>query len=159
MATAGLYGVGVEEKVDRTTIVPHAHQRYRAADIPFEEYLYHAAIQRRAEAHGLGISDSVKGAHTPSNSSDSEAITAGDKHWFNGLSEKKGPNVNLEQRLPEALAADDYSDLTPDQMERVNASRALRRATWASVFYLITTVSICAYHFISPSALFLAIRY
>lgn len=63
-----------------------------------------------------------------------------EKTWFNQLSEKKGPNVNLEQRLPTSLQADDFTDLTPDQIERVNASRALRRATWASVFYLITTV-------------------
>lgn len=144
MATAGLYGAGVEEKVDRTIV---SHQPLHAADIPFEEFLYHAAVQRRAEAHGLGIADAAKGSHTQSHSSDSEAITAADKHWFNGLSEKKGPNVNLEQRLPEALPVDDYSGLSADEMERINASRALRRATWASVFYLITTVSIHLHRF------------
>lgn len=153
MATAGLYQTGVEEKVDAHVPQQSSHH-IRATDIPFEEYLYHAAAQRRAEQSGSGISDAVKGAHhTDSNSSDSEAVAPPlEKRWFGQLSEKKGPNVNLEQRMPEHLAVDDYSNLTADEVERVNASRALRRATWASVFYLITTVSIDFHFAFTPHA-------
>lgn len=109
-------------------------------DVPFEEYIYHAAVQRRAEE--AGTTQQLHGIDTPPEKGTPQMLAAppSKENWFNTLSEKKGPNVNLEQRLPANLEADDFTDLTPDQIERVNASRALRRATWASVFYLITTV-------------------
>lgn len=38
-----------------------------------------------------------------------------------------------------AAAYDDLADLSEDARERINARRALRQASWAAVFYLITT--------------------
>lgn len=145
MATANA-GISVVPQVDAVEY-PYTQERIHGNDVPFEEYIYRAAVQRRAEQSGLDLSGSAKANHTNSHSSsekhDYEAAAAPlDKTWFNQLSEKKGPNVNLEQRIPEALPVDDFANLTPDEMERVNASRALRRATWAAVFYLITTVSV-----------------
>lgn len=139
MATAGMFQSAEEAKVDLAQ--PPAHYVVPASSIPFEEYLYHAAIQRRAEAQGYGISDVAKGAHTASDSDHEAVIHPVDEKrgWFGKLSEAKGPNVNLEQRLPDSLPADDFSDLSPHEVERANASRALRRASWSAVFYLITT--------------------
>jgi amino acid permease len=53
--------------------------------------------------------------------------------WFHGLSAHKGPNVNIDVTGVEPPSP------TADEEERENASRALRLASWASVFYLITT--------------------
>lgn len=58
----------------------------------FEEYLYYAAIQRRAEEVPVDVHDVISA-----------------------------------------------QSLNEDQAERVNALRALRSASWASIFYLITT--------------------
>lgn len=140
MAAAGSHQTGVEEPADTPLeYQDKTHVHTTSSEVPFEEFLYHAAAQRCAEARGHGISDVVKDSLT--DSSASEEAPSGEKHWFNTLSEKKGPNVNFEQRIADAVPIDDCSNLTADEIERINASRALRRATWASVFYLITTVS------------------
>jgi hypothetical protein len=91
--------------------------------VPFEEYLIHAAAQRRTEALPEGH---AHGESAPANY---------ENHPLSRWSEKKGVNVDI---VPTG-SSDDLSDLTPDELERVNANRALRRATWAAVFYLITT--------------------
>ncbi|KXN81080.1 N amino acid transport system protein [Leucoagaricus sp. SymC.cos] len=56
------------------------------------------------------------------------------KKWYNKLSDYKGPNVNIDpnQQYPEV-------PLTQEEEERAAASRSMRLASWASVFYLITT--------------------
>ncbi|KAG6900814.1 hypothetical protein C0993_000133 [Termitomyces sp. T159_Od127] len=81
-------------------------------DVVFEEYLYCAAIQRRAE-------DSPSGT-------DNQEKTS----WVAKFS--KDVNIDVTVR--------DANDLSViEDSEKVNAFRALRTASWASVFYLITT--------------------
>ncbi|TFK32210.1 transmembrane amino acid transporter protein-domain-containing protein [Crucibulum laeve] len=87
--------------------------------IAFEEYLHYAALQRRVEA-GLG---NEKVEHPIDEK----------KSWFHRLSDHKGANVNVDVH-----EAND-PPMTEFQQERADASRALRLASWASVFYLITT--------------------
>lgn len=99
-------------------------------NVPFEEYLYHAAAQRRAEEAG---DDENHTANLPAGN------IAAEQGLFHRFYEKKGANVDVQVKA----VRDDYSDLTPDEVERVNASRALRRASWAAVFYLITTEYVC----------------
>jgi hypothetical protein len=50
----------------------------------------------------------------------------------NGMGEKPTEKANFKNVV--AVEA-----LTPDEQERLNARRALRSASWAAVFYLITT--------------------
>lgn len=90
-------------------------------NVEFEDYLYFAAVQRRAE-------DLLLHGATP------EAEKVLKSNWFNRLSEHKGPNVNVNVQ-----AIDNPIPPTADELERETASRALRLASWASVFYLITT--------------------
>lgn len=104
------------------------HDSFSAYDLPsanveFEDYLYFAAIQRREE--DLAIMPM---------SSNPEIEKDEKRNWFNRLSEHKGPNVNVTVR-----PGDTPAPPTADELERENASRALRLASWASVFYLITT--------------------
>ena len=87
--------------------------------VEFEDYLYYAAVQRRAEDLAM----------LPTGS-EIEVKTS----WFNRLSEHKGPNVNINVH-----EVDNVIPPTADELERENASRALRLASWSSVFYLITT--------------------
>ena len=101
------------------------HDSFSAYDIPntkveFEDYLYFAAVQRRDEDIATLTT--------------SEIEKAGKSNWFNRLSEHKGPNVNINVN-----AIDNPIPPTADELERETASRALRLASWASVFYLITT--------------------
>ena len=87
-------------------------------NVEFEDYLYFAAVQRREEDLATGF--------------ESEKVDK--SNWFNRLSEHKGPNVNVNVH-----AIENPIPPTADELERENASRALRLASWASVFYLITT--------------------
>jgi hypothetical protein len=91
-----------------------------STNVEFEDYLYFAAIQRREEDL----------ATMPT----SEIEKVEKSNWFNQLSEHKGPNVNVNVN-----AINNPIPPTADELERENASRALRLASWASVFYLITT--------------------
>lgn len=91
-----------------------------SSTIVFEDYLHHAAIQRRAEdGHVLSTDEDNK------------------ENWFYRLSTHKGPNVNVDVR--HAHNGQSNESVNPTDEERVNALRALRTASWASVFYLITT--------------------
>ena len=58
----------------------------------------------------------------------------GKGNWLTQLSEHKGPNVNIDVRNVENPTLP-----TADELERENVSRALRLASWSTVFYLITT--------------------
>jgi hypothetical protein len=88
--------------------------------VVFEEFLHYAAIQRRSEELSF----------RPDSSEPLE-----DKgNWFSRLSQQKGPNVNVDVRNASSITS-----LDEDEAERTNALRALRSASWASIFYLITT--------------------
>lgn len=101
------------------------HDTFSAYDPPntnveFEDYLYFAAVQRREEDLATMPTSEIGGVDK--------------SNWFNRLSEHKGPNVNVNVH-----AIVNPIPPTADELERENASRALRLASWASVFYLITT--------------------
>ncbi|KAF8071821.1 hypothetical protein FPV67DRAFT_1667278 [Lyophyllum atratum] len=84
--------------------------------VVFEDYLHYAAIQRRFEDGHL----------TP------EAPEK-KRNWMSKLSDHKGPNINVDVRSAS------NPNVSEENTERINALRALRTASWASVFYLITT--------------------
>ena len=93
----------------------------QALGVEFEEYLYYAALQRRAEDQAGRSSSSESSAEKRS--------------WFNQLSDHKGPNVNINvSHVKEGIVP-----TTEDEAERMNALRALRVTSWMAVFYLITT--------------------
>jgi hypothetical protein len=91
--------------------------------VEFEDYLYFAAIQRREEDLATLTTSQVEYVEK--------------SNWFNRLSEHKGPNVNVN--VHDINALEHPIPPTIDELERENASRVLRLASWASVFYLITT--------------------
>ncbi|KAG5341103.1 hypothetical protein C0989_011556 [Termitomyces sp. Mn162] len=80
------------------------------SDIIFEEYLHYAAVQRRLE-------DGSQGIDAP-----------GRRGWIARLSK----NLNVDVR-------DTKDPNVVENSERINASRAMRAASWSSIFYLITT--------------------
>ncbi|CAK5283068.1 unnamed protein product [Mycena citricolor] len=86
------------------------------APVALETYLYYAALQRAAEA-----------------GSDANPHSGGFNSWLNGRSAHKGPNANIDA----APHLEKHRGITLS--ERETASRALRLASWSSVFYLITT--------------------
>ncbi|PPR06113.1 hypothetical protein CVT24_004213 [Panaeolus cyanescens] len=88
-----------------------------STEVVFEDYLHYAAIQRAEEDRAAKIETSSR-----------------TNHWFHQLSAHKGPNVNIDGENAQA-----GSEMTITEEERANASRALRLASWAMVFYLITT--------------------
>lgn len=88
--------------------------------VVFEEYLHYAALQRHAEST----------VGTPN----SDGQVERENEWFKKLSSHKGANIDIDpqRRYPEI-------PMTEEQEERAAASRSMRLASWASVFYLITT--------------------
>ncbi|KAJ6591491.1 transmembrane amino acid transporter protein-domain-containing protein [Mycena vulgaris] len=82
--------------------------------VPFEAYLHFAALRRSEEAS--------------SGPPDSRFST-----WVGGLSSHKGANVNIDA----APHLESHWEIPLSEKE--TASRALRLASWSSVFFLITT--------------------
>lgn len=103
--------------------------------VSFEEYHYYAGLTRAAEQADVGpiaTGSGRTGIWTtifPSKSGKGNMIQNGEPIAGNGLDEEK-KNLNLSSRQNRMSISDD---------EWINASRAMRTATWASVFYLITT--------------------
>jgi hypothetical protein len=90
----------------------------------FEDYLHFAALQRLAEKT---VTTAI-----PADEAKEQPQEKG--NWFTRLSDHKGQNVNVDVRSVENPAPP-----TADELERENTSRALRLASWSTVFYLITT--------------------
>jgi hypothetical protein len=90
----------------------------------FGEYLEHAVRSREyeEEQHAAGGGKRRAGF----------AGIIPDGGQGNGMGEKPTEKANFKNVV--AVEA-----LTPDEQERLNARRALRSASWAAVFYLITT--------------------
>ncbi|GJJ74731.1 hypothetical protein EMPS_07089 [Entomortierella parvispora] len=84
---------------------------------PFEEFLHYSLIQRTREEHEAG------------------KIQGGDSYSspFGKYANMKLPIAAVTDLEPEAAV------MTPEELERSNARRALRQAGWAAVFFLITT--------------------
>lgn len=85
-------------------------------EVVFEDYLYYAALQRREEDVGW--------QSLPNSSEENEK-----KAWFSAVVAVTVPKADPSE-LP---------SMTEDEIERANASRAMRIASWTSAFYLITT--------------------
>lgn len=88
----------------------------------FEDYLHYAALQRREEDIQSNIDPNIAG-----------------RSWLNRLSAHKGPNVIVDINARGGDEGSMMDSMTVTEAERVNALRALKSASWASVFYLITT--------------------
>ena len=102
----------INEKGDHDS-ASHVPEGGRSSEVVFEDFLHYAALQRLEE-------EGPKPENSKSN-------------WFYRLSEHKGPNINVDVSQAKSIP------MTEDEEERANASRALRLASWASIFYLITT--------------------
>jgi amino acid permease len=89
-------------------------------EVPLEEFLHYALIQRtRDEAL-------VKGA--------------GSEGFEGAYPNPYGKHSNRNAPLAEVTSVEsEDATFTEDQLERINARRALRQAGWAAVFFLITT--------------------
>ncbi|KAK2467305.1 hypothetical protein APHAL10511_000540 [Amanita phalloides] len=85
--------------------------RYPQPDVAFEEYLFYAALQRQEEENDI----------LPAN----PEITV--------LSEEGVHSTSKTANFPK------LPPMTADQVERAHAARAIRLASWLSVFYLLTT--------------------
>ncbi|KAJ6610198.1 oligopeptide transporter protein [Mycena sp. CBHHK59/15] len=98
-----------------------------SSKVPFEAYLHFAALQR---------SDEV-------NSDESTARVNPHGGRFNAflykLSDHKGHNVNIDVDSHRESHRESHRSTTVTEKEKETASRALRLASWSSVFYLITT--------------------
>ena len=128
--------VSIAEKHSSSSDYSHPYTE----EVLFEDYLHYAAIQRQAEEQAIrgGTVEIAAGGNTQPIRKRSRVDDFIDRTvvWF---SEHKGPNVNVDVGDAIAHMHARPRELTPDEEERVNAARALRIASWASVFYLITT--------------------
>lgn len=102
------------EKVDRSSSIDSPALSARSGEIVFEDYLHFAALQRLEEDGGI------------------EKVSS-EPNWFQRLSAHKGPNVNVDVHNAKSYPMTEYEE------DQAQASKALRLASWASVFYLITT--------------------
>ena len=93
----------------------------------FEDYLYFAALQRLAE-------ETATTTTTKMPTDEAQEKPQGMGNWFTRISHHKGQNVNFDVQTIENPVPP-----TAEEQERENASRALRLASWSTVFYLITT--------------------
>ena len=111
----------LNEKEERDSPTPSASVNR----VPqFEDYLYFAALQRQAEE-----------TDKPADEAKAKEQPQGKGNWLTRLSDHKGPNVNVDIRSVE----NSVPPPTAEELERENTSRALRLASWSTVFYLITT--------------------
>ncbi|KAF8163825.1 transmembrane amino acid transporter protein-domain-containing protein [Crassisporium funariophilum] len=108
------------EKATRDSLSPDSSAR--DPNVVFEDYLHYAALQRLAEDQ-----EGKTSASDPAQIQEKS-------NWFQRLSDHKGNNVNVDLRN-----AGNSIAFTADEQERATASKALRLASWSSIFYLITT--------------------
>lgn len=111
---------GLQDLMDSDTKLPPPENSQQ--EVVFEDYLFYAVLQRQEEEPiRVGRQISSQGSNA---SDDTEKRT-----WFSQIiaPTEKGD------------AHTQFPPMTVDEAERANASRALRLASWATVFYLITT--------------------
>ncbi|ESZ98656.1 hypothetical protein SBOR_0894 [Sclerotinia borealis F-4128] len=127
----GIGEVGVPTAVRRNMHDPN---------VPFEEYLYFAKIQREQEKNGLGPEERERMYQEYLAGVDNVAGTEiGDE-------KKTLPEIEDEKTAPEIVNESKPSSITKAHIvshvgagEWETASRAARNATWGAVVYLITT--------------------
>ncbi|KAF8591675.1 amino acid transporter-like protein [Ramaria rubella] len=129
MATqpAALALEGKDPRIDDQVVIP-----LHTGKVPFEALLYFAAIQRKKEDELNGFSSAVVESNTS---------TFGQR-----LKARFRTEHPVEAAVVEAPSDDEKADekarppsYDVTQDERKQAQRALRTATWLSIFYLITT--------------------
>jgi hypothetical protein len=139
---------GSDPRVDQPAYVRPQHRKPHDPRVTFEEYRYYAQVAR-AEEDALTKDDigdttffslilpskSAKGDVVYTN----EPVVAREKTSENGNSNGDGEEKfdRDDPRNVHNMEAHERIDVTND--EWTNASRAMRTATWAAVFYLITT--------------------
>ncbi|KAF8630591.1 hypothetical protein AX15_002838, partial [Amanita polypyramis BW_CC] len=111
----------MDNKVFEDIVSPdHVYLGGSQSDVVFEDYLYYASLQRQEEeGHGNG-QISPPASET-------------------GVDEKQSFPSDIVSSSEKIEDLPQPPPMTPDEMEHANASRALRLASWGSVFYLITT--------------------
>ena len=120
-SSAGV-GFGVASEITRPTA-----RKLHDPSITFEEYMHYAAITR---ADDRNISP-----HT-----DNALNVAGLKS-MNPFAKKGKPAVETVMQMDEKTASSspNHAPYTISEEEYIQASRAVRTATWGAVFFLITT--------------------
>ncbi|KAL2042703.1 hypothetical protein N7G274_004462 [Stereocaulon virgatum] len=120
-SSAGV-GFGVASEITRPTA-----RKLHDPSVTFEEYMHYAAITR---ADDRNISP-----HTDN------ALSAAGLKSMNPFAKKRKPAVETVMQMDEKTASSS-PDRTPyiiSEEEYIQASRAVRTATWGAVFFLITT--------------------
>ncbi|KAF4555622.1 Transmembrane amino acid transporter-like protein 11 [Elsinoe fawcettii] len=107
--------------------IPPQTRKLHDKSVKFEEYHYYAQQARREEAVGAGAAGNQGKGFLATIFPAKYGKTS---HEEEHISEKHTPDVNLSSHDARMHITDD---------EWTNASRALRLATWPSMFYLITT--------------------
>lgn len=105
--------------------VPPQHRLLHDPNVTFEEYHFYAQACRREEAQHAG---------SAANKSERGGIMS---TIFPGRNSSKSTEAKPE--VPEVNTSDKDARMQITDEEWTNASRALRLATWPSMFYLITT--------------------
>ena len=96
--------------------------------VPFEELLYYAVLQRKKE-------DELERAYLAASSSKTPILGG----LFNRKESPRGDSPTEETSTEKTVEEKRPSSVTVSDEERVQASRAIRTASWLSIFYLITT--------------------
>ncbi|MCJ1359787.1 MAG: hypothetical protein MMC33_009790 [Icmadophila ericetorum] len=130
------------QNVPSDYILPQ-HRLLHDPDVSFEEYHYYA-LQTRAEEDALkrsevGTTGFLQILFPPKNSP--KAIySSGEIDEKGGMNEKGGETTGgMRTNSVDANLANRHNRMNITVEEWTNASRAFRTATWAAMFYLITT--------------------
>ena len=123
MGSAAGLGFGEASEISRPV-----QQKLHDPSITIEEYMHYAAITRADDRN-------VVSTHT-----DSAMSVAGFKS-INPFAKKAQPAVATTTELNEKATVDSSPDgrFVITEEEYIQASRAVRTATWGAVFFLITT--------------------
>ena len=121
-SSAGL-GFGVASEITRPVA-----RKLHDPRITFEEYLHYAAITRADDRHHAT-------PHTDN------ALSVAGLKAMNPFAKKREPAVETVTQLNEktSTSSPDRQPFTITEEEYIQASRAVRTATWGAVFFLITT--------------------
>ncbi|KAF7942939.1 uncharacterized protein EAE97_006393 [Botrytis byssoidea] len=127
---------GVGEVNVPTTVRRNLHD----PNVPFEEYLYYAKIQREQEKNGLGPEERERMYQEYLAGVDQVAgkEIGNEKHALPEIENEKAEPQPVDESKPSSITkAANPSFVGAGEWE--TASRAARNATWGAVVYLITT--------------------
>ncbi|KAF8638119.1 hypothetical protein AX17_002439 [Amanita inopinata Kibby_2008] len=115
--------------LEKTSVPQHSHLQGQRK-VLFEDYLYYAALRRREE------DKETRGDYEPPESNDNKSWL---KRFFLDRGAVDVGFVAERVKSEKDVGGHGEPPMTADEIERANASRALRLASWMSVFFLITT--------------------